>query len=94
MLFRKRESKPAPFPTEQYEPVIRSSICTGERTACMRDRQTGKVHEIMLIRSPQDLAQFDDSEIEEGSHDDEPYQTPNGVKISFHNVHAIILQFP
>ena len=58
MLFRKRESKPVPFPTEQYEPVIRSSICTGERTACMRDRQTGKVHEIMLIRLPQDLAQF------------------------------------
>lgn len=58
MLFRKKESKPAPFPPEEYEPVIRSSICTGERTACVRHRETGKVHEIMLIRNAQDLAQF------------------------------------
>ena len=58
MIFNRKQPKPAPFPLERYEPVIRSSICTGERTACMRDRQTGKIHEIMLVRTPQDLVAF------------------------------------
>ena len=43
---------------ENYEPVLRSSICTGEQTACMRDRATGKLHEVMVIRNSQDLKQF------------------------------------
>ena len=57
----RKEKKPAPvttYPLDRYEPVLRSSICTGEMTACMRDRETGKLHEVMLIRSPYDLAQF------------------------------------
>ena len=58
MIFSRKAPKPVPFPPEQFEPVIRSSICTGERTACMRDRQSGKIHEIMLLRTPQDLAAF------------------------------------
>ncbi len=54
-----RKSKPsALFPPEQYEPVIRSSICTGERTACMRNRETGKIHEIMVLRTERDLTEF------------------------------------
>ncbi len=59
-LFRKKDKNPlpSPFPPEQYEPVIRSSICTGEMTACMRNRESGKLTEIMLIRSPDDLARF------------------------------------
>ena len=31
---------------------------TGEQTACMRDRETGKLHELMVIRSSQDMQQF------------------------------------
>ena len=58
MIFGKKAPKAPLFPLEQFEPVIRSSICTGERTACMRDRQTGKVHEVMLIRTRQDLKNF------------------------------------
>lgn len=46
------------FPTAQFEPVLRSSICTGEQTACMRDRDTGKLHEIMVIRNSEDLEEF------------------------------------
>ena len=59
-LFRKRKTAPAPspYPLDQYEPVLRSSICTGEMTACMRNRETGKIHEIMVIRNPKDLADF------------------------------------
>ena len=59
-LFRKK-TPPAPtplFPLEQFEPVIRSSICTGEKTACMRNRETGKLHEVMLIRTAEDLELF------------------------------------
>ena len=59
-LFRKRKTAPAPvpYPPEQYEPVLRSSICTGEKTACMRDRETGRLHEVMLIRAPSELEEF------------------------------------
>ena len=59
-LFHRRSqpAPPAPFPPERFEPVLRSSICTGEKTACMRNRETGKLHEIMLIRSDEDLRQF------------------------------------
>ncbi|MBQ7692878.1 MAG: aspartate dehydrogenase [Oscillospiraceae bacterium] len=38
--------------------MIRSSICTGERVACMRERATGRLHELMLIRSEEDIAAF------------------------------------
>ena len=61
-LFKRRETPLSPmaakYPAEQYEPVIRTSICTGEMTACMQDRSSGKLTEIMLIRTPYDLAQF------------------------------------
>ena len=57
---KKRELEPEStyFDPAQYEPVIRSSICTGERVACMRERDTGKLHELMLIRTDEDLAAF------------------------------------
>ncbi len=60
-LFRKKAAPVEPdlsYPSEHFEPVLRSSICTGEKTACMRDRKTGQMHEIMLIRDPSDLEQF------------------------------------
>ena len=61
MKLFKRE-KPAPaapvWPAEQYEPVIRSSICTGEQVACMRERETGKLHEVMLLRTEADREEF------------------------------------
>ena len=59
-LFRKEKpglSLP-PYSLEDYEPVIRSSICTGERVACMRERATGRRHEIMLLRTEEDLDRF------------------------------------
>ena len=62
-IFKKKTQPAVPsilaeFPAEQFEPVIRASICTGERTACMRDRATGKLHEIMLVRTDEDLDTF------------------------------------
>ena len=60
----KKKSPPAvssilgEFPPVQYEPVIRASICTGEKTACMRDLESGKLHEIMLVRTDEDMDTF------------------------------------
>lgn len=60
----KKKSPPAvssilgEFPPAQYEPVIRASICTGEKTACMRDLESGKLHEIMLVRTDEDMDTF------------------------------------
>ena len=57
-----RTEKPAPevqaWPSERFEPVIRSSICTGEQVACMRERDTGKLHELMLLRTAADREAF------------------------------------
>ena len=58
-LFKRRRAEETPlFPPEQFEPVIRCSICTGEQVACMRERESGKLREIMLIRSEADLEEF------------------------------------
>lgn len=56
--WKKKEPEAPRFPEEDYEPVIRSSICTGEKVACMRNRHTGRLQEVMLIRTPQDLETF------------------------------------
>ena len=59
-LFRKHPPEPetTAFDPAVYEPVIRASICTGEKVACMRERATGKLQELMLIRTDEDLAAF------------------------------------
>ena len=58
-LFRPKPKKTEPqFPPERYEPVLRCSICTGEQTACMRSKETGKLTELMLVRGEEDLAAF------------------------------------
>ena len=57
MFFKKKKQVKTYDPTRQ-EPVIRSSICTGEETAGFRDLQTGRFTEVMLIRSEADLKAF------------------------------------
>lgn len=58
-LFRRAKIAEAPlFPLEEYEPVIRCSICTGEQVACMRNRATGQLREVMLLRTASDLEDF------------------------------------
>ena len=56
--WKKKAPEPPQFPPEDFEPVIRASICTGEKVACMRDRRTGRLQEVMLIRSREDLEDF------------------------------------
>ena len=50
-------------PKQKYDatvliPVIRSSICTGEKTAGSKELATGRFREVMLITCPRDLDAF------------------------------------
>ena len=59
MSFFKKKNKDIPhISLEQSIPVIRCSICTGEQVLCIKDRQTGKITELMLIKTPSDLFAF------------------------------------
>lgn len=44
-------------PAVQY-PVIRASICTGERVAGFKNRSDGRFTEVMLLRTPDDERRF------------------------------------
>lgn len=48
------------YDPERVYPVIRASICTGEKVAGFRDRKDGHFTEVMLIRSPKDEQEFKD----------------------------------
>lgn len=56
-MFRKRIRK-CSYDRENLRPVIRASICTGERVAGFRNIHTGKFSECMLIRDGGDMAEF------------------------------------
>ena len=53
-----KENREKTYEREHMKPVIRASICTGEEVAGFKDIRTGKIEEIMLIRSPEDLERF------------------------------------
>lgn len=53
-----KENSEKTYDREHMKPVIRASICTGEEVAGFKDIRTGKIEEIMLIRSPEDLEKF------------------------------------
>ena len=59
-LFSRRNEEPVKkyYDLEKQRPAIRCSICTGEQVACMRSRSTGKLHEVMFLRIPEDLEVF------------------------------------
>lgn len=56
-MFRKKLQKET-YNKEIQEPVIRSSICTGEKVAGFRDIHTGKFTEVMLICNNKDMDEF------------------------------------
>ena len=57
-LFERRKTEYPKFPDGDHVPVLKCSICTGEQVLCAKDINTGKLHELMLIRSPKDLEGF------------------------------------
>lgn len=46
------------YDKDNKKPVIKASICNGEQVAGFKDIHTGKIEEIMLIKSPADLDIF------------------------------------
>ena len=60
-MFWKKSQKRDPitdFDKKGKKPVIRSSICTGEKVAGFKDEKTGHIEELMLIRNAKDLELF------------------------------------
>lgn len=56
-LFKKKTVKKS-YDREHVKPIIHVSICTGEQVAGFKDMRTGKMEEIMLIKSLKDLEDF------------------------------------
>ncbi len=46
------------YDKDNKKPVIKASICNGEQVAGFKDIHTGKIEEVMLIKSPSDLDIF------------------------------------
>ena len=57
-LFGSRKKDYPKMPAGDNIPVIRCSICTGEQVICAKECQTGKLHELMLVRTPDDIDGF------------------------------------
>ncbi len=57
-LFSRKSAPHKAWDREALKPVIRSSICTGEKSAGFQEIATGRFREVMLIRTPEDLEEF------------------------------------
>lgn len=56
-LFKKEKTTKI-YDKEHQKPVIKASICNGEQVAGFKDIHTGKIEEVMLLKSPEDLKAF------------------------------------
>ena len=56
-LFKKKKAQQS-YDKENKKPVIKVSICNGEQVAGFKDIHTGKIEEVMLVKSPADLEHF------------------------------------
>lgn len=55
--FKKRTAVQT-YDREHKKPVIKASICNGEKVAGFKDVRTGKIEEVMLIKGEADLKKF------------------------------------
>ena len=60
MVFFKKatDKKKESFDPMLQKPVLHKSICTGETTAGFKDINGGAYHDVMLIRTEEDLKHF------------------------------------
>ena len=56
-LFKKKQIK-IKYDPSLRKPMIRSSICTGEKVAGFRNLSNGHFEEVSLIRNEKDLREF------------------------------------
>lgn len=61
-LFSRRKrtaiKPPIPFDPVTQVPIVRSSVCTGEKVAGFKDIRSGRFTDVALIRSERDLEAF------------------------------------
>ena len=57
-MFGKKKKPVYAYDPAAEKPVLRVSICTGETAAGFQDLTTGKFHEVMLIRRPEEIDTF------------------------------------
>ena len=58
-IFKKQtQTQKQQYDKTKQKPIIRASICTGEKVAGFKDLATGQFSEIMLIRDDSDLYEF------------------------------------
>lgn len=53
-----KKKRTGSYDRENQVPVIRASICTGEKVAGFKDIHTGKFMEVMVVRSDRDMQEF------------------------------------
>lgn len=61
LFFGKKDapgSRSKSYDHQTQTPVLRCSICNGEKVAGFQDKQTGAFAEVMLIRTEEDLEAF------------------------------------
>ncbi len=58
MIFKKKKIPTVSYDPDKQYPVVRSSICTGEKVAGFKDRESGHFTDVMLINSDTDLERF------------------------------------
>lgn len=59
MFGRKKVKEPTlKYNPDTMRPVMRCSICTGEKAVGFKDKATGRFTEVFLVRSDKDLQEF------------------------------------
>ena len=61
MLFQRKKNKNVEkltYDPEKQRPILKCSICNGEKVAGIKDLKSGHFEEVMLIRTDYDLEQF------------------------------------
>ena len=57
-MFGKKKEEHKTYDAVTHIPILKCSICTGEKVAGFKDKRTGKFEDIMLIKSDEDLKRF------------------------------------
>lgn len=57
-MFRRKKTPKKTYDRENLRPVLKCSICNGERVAGFKDIHTGRFEEIMFIRDDRELDAF------------------------------------
>ena len=58
MFNKKKKSYDATYDLNEYTPIIRASICTGEQVIGFKNKTTNQFIEISLVMSEKDIIDF------------------------------------